>query len=72
MIVKNAILIVGKNDSEEDICLRDLNSGEFVQVISPTSFELQTVLIDSAYYKFEGKEYRFLMSKARERGLKVG
>jgi hypothetical protein len=51
--------------------IRDLNSGEVVEVISPGSFELETVLLDSAYYKFCGKEYRFLLSRARELGLKV-
>ena len=51
--------------------LRDLNSGEIVDVIAPASFELETVLLDSAYYKFRGREYRFLLSKAREFGLKI-
>jgi hypothetical protein len=55
----------------EELQLRDLNSGETVEVISPGSFELETVLLDSAYYKFRGREYRFLLSKARELGLKV-
>jgi hypothetical protein len=55
----------------EELKLRDLNSGETVEVISPGSFELETVLLDSAYYKFRGREYRFLLSKARELGLKV-
>lgn len=55
----------------EEPKLRDLNSGEVVDVISPGSFELETVLLDSAYYKFRGRDYRFLLSKARELGLKV-
>jgi hypothetical protein len=55
----------------EELKLRDLNSGETIEVISPSSFELETVLLDSAYYKFRGREYRFLLSKARELGLKV-
>ena len=55
----------------EDWKLRDLNSGELVEVISPGSFVLETVLLDSAYYKFRGREYRFLICKARELGLKV-
>jgi hypothetical protein len=55
----------------EELRLRDLNSGETVEVISPSSFELETILLDSAYYKFRGREYRFLLSKARELGLKV-
>jgi hypothetical protein len=55
----------------EDWKLRDLNSGEEVEIISPNSFVLETVLLDSAYYKFRGKEYRFLLCKARELGLKV-
>jgi hypothetical protein len=62
-----------KSDSKqfEELILRDLNSGETVEIISPGSFELETVLLDSAYYKFRGREYRFLLSKARELGLKV-
>jgi hypothetical protein len=55
----------------EDWKLRDLNSGEEVEIISPNSFVLETVLLDSAYYRFRGKEYRFLLCKARELGLKV-
>jgi hypothetical protein len=55
----------------EEPTIRDLNSGEVVEVISPGSFELETVLLDSAYYKFRGRDYRFLLSKARELGLKV-
>jgi hypothetical protein len=51
--------------------LRDLNSGEDVDVIAPGCFELETVLLDSAYYKFRGREYRFLLSKARALGLKI-
>ncbi len=55
----------------DELKLRDLNSGEVVEVIAPGSFELETVLLDSAYYKFRGREYRFLLSKARELGLKI-
>lgn len=55
----------------EEPKLKDLNSGEFVEVLAPGSFELETVLLDSAYYKFRGREYRFLLSKARELGLKI-
>ncbi len=55
----------------EEPKLRDMNSGEVVDIISPGSFELETVLLDSAYYKFRGREYRFQLSKARELGLKV-
>ena len=51
--------------------LRDLNSGEMVEVTFPGSFLLETVLLDSAYYKYRGKEYRFLLSRARELGLKI-
>ena len=51
--------------------LRDLNSGEIVDVIAPGCFELETVLLDSAYYTFRGRQYRFLLSKAREVGLKI-
>ena len=55
----------------EELRLRDLNSGEIVEVITPGSFELETVLLDSAYYRFRGREYRFLLSKARALGLKI-
>ena len=51
--------------------LKDLNSGELIEVLAPGSFELETVLLDSAYYRFRGREYRFLLSKAREVGLKI-
>ncbi len=51
--------------------LRDLNSGELVEVLSPTSFELETVLIDSAYYRHRDSTYRFLLCRAREVGLRI-
>lgn len=54
-----------------DSALKDLTSGEMIEVISPSSFELKTVLIDSAYYNFRGREYRFLLSQVREKGLKI-
>jgi len=68
--------MLGDNDTVnlnqfEDWKLRDLNSGELIEVITPGSFVLETVLLDSAYYRFRGKEYRFLLCKARELGLKV-
>ena len=55
----------------DELKLRDLNSGEIVEVMAPGSFELETVLLDSAYYKFRGREYRFLLSRARALGLKI-
>jgi hypothetical protein len=51
--------------------LRDLNTGEMVEVSAPESFFLDTVLLESAYYRYSGKEYRFLLSRARELGLKI-
>jgi len=51
--------------------LHDLNSSEIVEIVSPSEFQLETILIDSAYFHFRGKEYRFLLCKARELGLKI-
>lgn len=51
--------------------LRDLNSGKMIEITNPDSYELDTVLIDSAYYKFCGQEYRFLLCQARVSGLKI-
>lgn len=60
-----------EQEKEARTSLRDLNSGEMVEVDSPGSFELETVLLDSAYYKYRGKEFRFLLSQARVLGLKI-
>jgi len=49
--------------------LRDINTGEEVWVLNPLCFTLQTVLINTAYYLYQGKEYRFLLCKARKAGL---
>ncbi len=51
--------------------IRDLLSGSMVQICNPDSYELETVLIDSAYYKYRGKEFRFLLCHARVSGLKI-
>lgn len=56
---------------ERKAVLNDLNSGEWVEVISPSDFELETVLINSGYFRFGGREYRFLLCRARELGLKI-
>lgn len=56
---------------DESLLLRDLNSGELVDVQYLASFELETVLIDSAYYKYKDNSYRFLLCKAREAGLRI-
>ena len=58
-------------EKERSFTLYDLNSSETVEVVSPSDFELETILIDSAFYKYRGKEYRFLLCRARERGLKI-
>jgi hypothetical protein len=61
-------------DSDEksrSFSLYDFNSSETVEVICPTEFELETVLIDTAFYKYRGREYRFLLCRARELGLKI-
>jgi hypothetical protein len=51
--------------------IRDLITGATVEISNPDSYELETVLIDSAFYKFRDKEYRFLLCHARESGLKI-
>ncbi len=51
--------------------IRDLITGVAVEISNPESYELDTVLLNSAYYKFRDKEYRFLLSEARESGLKI-
>ena len=58
-------------DKEKSFTLYDLNSSEMVEVVNPSDYELETILIDSAFYKYRGKEYRFLLCRARERGLKI-
>jgi hypothetical protein len=49
--------------------IHDMNTGEQVVITNPRSFTLQTILCTSAYYVHQGKEYRFLLSKARQAGL---
>jgi hypothetical protein len=51
--------------------LKDLNTGEMVPVISPGNFVLETVLLNSAYYRVYNSEYRFSLSEARKVGLRV-
>ena len=51
--------------------IKDLNSGELIEIHSPEMFDLETVLLDSAYYTFQGREYRFLLCHARKLGLKT-
>jgi hypothetical protein len=51
--------------------LKDLNTGEMVPVISPSNFVLETVLVNSAYYRVYNIEHRFNLSEARKVGLKV-
>jgi hypothetical protein len=67
--------IMNTNREEEErlvvVSLRDINSGEQIPVIDPKSFFLQTVLINSAYYLLDGKEYRFLLCQARKAGLET-
>ena len=63
-----------KNEREErsqNSEIRDLLSGDMVQICNPDSYELETVLIDSAFYKYCGKEFRFMLCHARESGLKI-
>lgn len=49
--------------------IHDMNTGEQVVISNPRLFTLQTVLFTSAYYLHQGKEYRFLLCKARMAGL---
>jgi len=58
-------------EKDRSFTLYDMNSSEMVEVLSPSDFELETILIDSAFYKYRGKEYRFLLCRARELGLKI-
>jgi hypothetical protein len=57
-----------ENEKENNL-LRDINTGEEVWVLNPHSFCLQTVLINTAYYLYQGKEYRFMLCQARKAGL---
>ena len=64
----------GKNENmkvKESREIRDLITGAAVEISNPESYELDTVLLNSAYYKFRDKEYRFLLCEARESGLKI-
>ena len=51
--------------------IRDLISGNTVEIHDPESYALETVLIDSAYYTFCGREFRFMLCHARQSGLKI-
>ena len=51
--------------------LKDLNTGEMVTIVCPAYFELETVLVNSAYYRLHNKEHRFLIFDARLAGLKI-
>ncbi len=51
--------------------LKDLNTGEMVPIISPSNFVLETVLLDSAYYRVYNSEHRFSLWDARKVGLRV-
>jgi hypothetical protein len=60
-----------KEERDQQSEVRDLLTGEMVQIYNPDSYELETVLVNSAYYKYLGKEFRFLLCQARESGLKI-
>jgi hypothetical protein len=51
--------------------LKDLNTGEMVTIVCPAYFELETVLVNSAYYRLHNKEHRFLLLEARLAGLRI-
>jgi hypothetical protein len=59
---------VERNEKTE---IRDLLTGDLIIIHNPDSYELETVLVNSAYYKNCGKEFRFLLNQARESGLKI-
>ena len=59
----------GERNQKSEI--RDLLTGDVVQIHNPDSYELETVLVNSAFYKYLGKEFRFLLCQARELGLKI-
>ena len=70
-------MLSGKNFKDERVErnqkseIRDLLTGDVVQIHNPDSYELETVLVNSAFYKYLGKEFRFLLCQARELGLKI-
>ena len=51
--------------------IRDLITGSTVEISNPDAYELETVLVNTAYYKYRDKEFRFLLCQARESGLKI-
>ncbi len=60
-----------KEERNQKSEIRDLLTGDLVEIYNPDSYELETVLVNSAFYKYLGKEFRFLLSQARESGLKI-
>lgn len=60
-----------REEKDQKSEIRDLLSGDMVHILNPDSYELETVLVNSAYYKYRGKEFRFLLCQARESGLKI-
>jgi hypothetical protein len=51
--------------------LKDILTGESVEIVSPSRFVLETVLMTTAYYRSENREYRFRLPDARIAGLKI-
>lgn len=51
--------------------IQDLNTGELIPIVSPSYFELETVLLCTAYYRMQNREHRFRLFEAREAGLKI-
>lgn len=62
---------VEEEERSSPVILHDINTGEEVAIQDPQSFDLQTILIHSAYYRKGQKEYRFLLCQAREAGLSI-
>lgn len=60
-----------KEERKQKSEIRDLLTGDLIEIHNPDSYELETVLVNSAYYKYLGKEFRFLLCQARESGLKI-
>ena len=55
-----------KEERNQKSEIRDLLTGDLVEIYNPDSYELETVLVNSAFYKYLGKEFRFLLSQARD------
>lgn len=71
LVMWNGISDTQKLKIDRSSLLMDLITGETIEVVSPSSFVLETVLIASAYYRVDNHEYRFRLPDARIAGLKI-